>query len=166
MCPSYEGRRAVSTVEIAEFLFQSTPLIRGATAAQGAEALRREISIHAPHTRGDQERSDEQQHKQDFNPRPSYEGRPEDALRLACVHVISIHAPHTRGDKIHVGASRCYRISIHAPHTRGDDMLGVGPMGPELFQSTPLIRGATRCDLRLHVVVPISIHAPHTRGDV
>ena len=34
------------------------------------------------------------------------------------------------------------------------------------FQSTPLIRGATRCPrCRLANLLAISIHAPHTRSD-
>ena len=123
--------------------FQSTPLIRGATLFPTAIP---------PAT-------------QNFNPRPSYEGRlahrrgrrsssrfqstplirgatlPHRHVRL--VVAISIHAPHTRGDLVHsLGLEAYDLISIHAPHTRGD---------------VHQCYGLTDLD--------ISIHAPHTRGD-
>ena len=34
------------------------------------------------------------------------------------------------------------------------------------FQSTPLMRGATRAHERAQGVAVISIHAPHARGDI
>ncbi len=56
-----------------------------------------------------------------FNPRPSYEERPEQEL-CEMMDAISIHAPHTRSDlRRHVCQAR--RVG---------------------FQSTPLIRGATK----------------------
>ena len=42
-------------------------------------------------------------------------------------------------------AHRVNDISIHAPHTRGDLTLGQTDSPAQVFQSTPLIRGAT-CD--------------------
>ena len=55
-----------------------------------------------------------------FNPRPSYEERPEQEL-CEMMDAISIHAPHTRSDKTIVSILIISQgISIHAPHTRSD----------------------------------------------
>ena len=59
----------------ADCQFQSTPLIRGATRRFLPQVGQQEISIHAPHTRGD-----------------------ADVVRFDDGLQISIHAPHTRGD--------------------------------------------------------------------
>ena len=85
-------------------IFQSTPLIRGATCRVTLDAtLYCGISIHAPHTRSD--------------------------YIIGTDHVfpfISIHAPHTRSDLVHrADDSRIQKISIHAPHTRSDHALSV-----------------------------------------
>ena len=101
-------------------MFQSTPLMRGATGAHDDPHQPREVSIHAPHARGD------------FS-----------NFVAGCKTDVSIHAPHARGDIItpinvamtigfnprpscegrHLleGAGvRRVRVSIHAPHARGD----------------------------------------------
>ena len=187
--PSYEGRPVMGFLERAPSGFQSTPLIRGATlpsgrslmysifqstplirgATRGRAELHRDIriSIHAPHTRGDRAPGVLTQSRRHFNPRPSYEGRRSAARRL----------------------EGRVRISIHAPHTRGDPLTFFIIFAASLFQSTPLIRGATpprrtrpartgnfnprpsyegRPVERHHLgrAGDISIHAPHTRGDV
>ena len=123
--------------------FQSTLLMRGATALiQDFHALTI-ISIHAPHARSD------------FNLCDSY--------REFC---ISIHAPHARSDHLtngccesltafqstllmrgatnHQGAHTWHhRISIHAPHARSDSSTIPRTVAPVIFQSTLLMRGAT-----------------------
>ena len=79
---------------------------------------------------------------------------------------ISIHAPHTRSD-LAVFAGRWHLpISIHAPHTRSDAAAPISMAHRRKFQSTPLIRGATRAAARRHRIHSISIHAPHTRSDL
>ena len=133
--------------------FQSTPLIRGATTRPRlVTVLSMRISIHAPHTRSDKPdvkhiqkiprisihaphtRSDLFVHPEktqiikNFNPRPSYEER------------------HLRVERWHAGA----QISIHAPHTRSDTLREYRRQYYELFQSTPLIRGATCFHHRLN----------------
>ena len=125
------------------------------------------ISIHSPHTRGDQYKSTDTKrqyrfqstpltrgetvyalgnlrHAEHFNPLPSHEGRltRRDAERLA--RAISIHSPHTRGDADGLQEREGDGISIHSPHTRGD------------------LRRGERWRLRCG----ISIHSPHTRGDL
>ena len=85
-------------------VFQSTPLIRGATCyvsgivyehvisihaphtrgdmRSSARATSKMISIHAPHTRGDTTRTSRTRTTWHFNPRPSYEGRPQHIVQL------------------------------------------------------------------------------------
>ena len=98
-----------------------------------------EVSIHAPHARGDilwrliTNRNS-------FNSRPSCEGRQRRAGRGRAPDV-SIHAPHARGDTRAGGqASRlCFnsRPSCEGRPTV-EDLLG-----DIKFQFTPLMRGAT-----------------------
>ena len=78
--------------------FQSTPLMRGATCRRAIARVEHRISIHAPHARGDIVSCFNLSSSQDFNPRPSCEGRPTASMTLAM---------------------------------------------PLVFQSTPLMRGAT-----------------------
>ena len=75
--PSHEGRPCPYPACIVPNPFQSTPLIRGETIAQGKQAVFINISIHSPHTRGDG--------------CTRWQG-------AACP--ISIHSPHTRGDTL------------------------------------------------------------------
>ena len=106
---------------------------------------------------------------------------------LAHPPMISIHAPHARGDAHRLSRWRDIAISIHAPHARGDHVSRLIRRADAEFQSTPLMRGATRlpaCKLGRHadfnprpscegrhdeegqrLRVRISIHAPHARGD-
>ena len=51
--PSCEGRHAFYSANLSAESFQSTPLMRGETAANGWAHLRIVISIHSPLTRGD-----------------------------------------------------------------------------------------------------------------
>ena len=126
-----------------------------------------EISIHAPHARSD-------------------------VFFLFCFggyREISIHAPHARSDTHgwHEGL-HVHDISIHAPHARSDDSDKSMRSSGLLFQSTLLMRGATRYNLdevqmaivfqstllmrgatqlsdMLESIGYISIHAPHARSD-
>ena len=124
--------------------------MRGATAPDDAHALLLRISIHAPHARGDDfeysVRDDMRfqstplmrgatpgrcglpLHRDDFNPRPSCEGRPAASFR----------------------GSRSLAFQS-TPLMRGATQTFVVPADDGLFQSTPLMRGATsrhgRCSL-------------------
>ena len=85
-------------------------------------AEKRHISIHAPHARSDE----------GFG--ITFGNR-----------VISIHAPHARSDKKRNRVDdRGVTISIHAPHARSDDSGSMPNYNFEVFQSTLLMRGATR----------------------
>ena len=145
-------------------LFQSTPLIRGATRHQRADARRRQISIHAPHTRSDNvwasrhlqihisihaphTRSDlhpcaATSRTHDFNPRPSYEERPYIWLSMR---------------------AHSYFNPRPSYEERPAELWGISPT--TVFQSTPLIRGATAKPDSAPASKKISIHAPHTRSD-
>ena len=73
--PSYEERQFSLFATPPHFPFQSTPLLRGATSKTQIEYGDRIISIHAPLTRSDLERTVSGTSDQHFNPRPSYEER-------------------------------------------------------------------------------------------
>ncbi len=148
------------------FLFQSTLLIRGATLC---------CKCDAPAL-------------PDFNPRSSYEERPEETLDCIPNLLISIHAPHTRSD------APDYAVTDPDPKfqstllIRGATSSSISNLTPVFvfqstllirgatagsthlvshlrFQSTLLIRGATGTNLYRLVPDCISIHAPHTRSD-
>ena len=56
-------------------------------------------------------------------------------------------------------------ISIHAPHARSDDLRAELEPRRRKFQSTLLMRGATRGVIQHQIPPLISIHAPHARSD-
>ena len=79
---------------------------------------------------------------------------------------ISIHAPHARSDDDPSGILlESVIISIHAPHARSDAISPPAWKMNRIFQSTLLMRGATRYVQRVLPPLAISIHAPHARSD-
>ena len=162
---SCEERRLFPACLYVAYTFQSTLLMRGAT--QKAPARCR---------------------NHHFNPRSSCEERPHDVAILSQSDTISIHAPHARSDVRAVEhVIVLERISIHAPHARSDDrpcrqrwrLAHFNPrssceerLSPSSsstanisFQSTLLMRGATRHTAFVNLFKVISIHAPHARSD-
>ena len=146
--------------------FQSTLLMRGATCACSLRSLA----------------------VQNFNPRSSCEERLGFLQASGKSAHISIHAPHARSDVRRLARRSDHRqISIHAPHARSDDYRRSYFVAMLIFQSTLLMRGATRhcsrrpsrgryfnprssCEERHGCMVAkvarwISIHAPHARSD-
>ena len=120
---SCEERLNVYSKGIKDMIFQSTLLMRGATAwIISATSISSNfnprssceerphwrmllsdltlISIHAPHARSDE---------------------PDGYPNLIKVIFISIHAPHARSDLIANHSSKSANISIHAPHARSDN---------------------------------------------
>ena len=79
---------------------------------------------------------------------------------------ISIHAPHARSDLKELEQEGLNPISIHAPHARSDKVKLDEVLCKRLFQSTLLMRGATKELENFHYLVIISIHAPHARSDI
>ena len=164
--PSYEGRPMQTGTASRKRIFQSTPLIRGATRTLSTSSSPVLLFQSTPLIRGaTHPRPVVRQRLVDFNPRPSYEGRPQLSPLMETSISISIHAPHTRGDCTAVEIGLSTSISIHAPHTRGDRRCKMTSRVPfnfnprpsyegrhtkslhdriaVRFQSTPLIRGAT-----------------------
>ena len=124
-------------------LFQSTHLIRGATAVHGGPHDLIKISIHAPHSRCDWAKT----------------GQPGGSIQ------ISIHAPHSRCDAMpectamlryhfnprtsfevrlrHFSVMVCNKIFQSTHLIRGATEKSIGEGANKKFQSTHLIRGAT-----------------------
>jgi len=122
-----------------------------------------------------------------FNPRPSCEGRPLDAAGVAIHIAVSIRAPLARGDPCEESGDDVGDVSIRAPLARGDSrrsspMACHGSFNPRpscegrpqrepshgahrLFQSAPLLRGATAGRVVAHAGGDVSIRAPLARGD-
>ena len=77
--------------------FNPLPSCEGRPVLRRQIKLRRSISIHSPHARGD------------------------DTFEDAVAGVkISIHSPHARGDDFALVQAQILAISIHSPHARGD----------------------------------------------
>ena len=131
-----------------EAQFQSTPLIRGATVRilHALETLN--ISIHAPHTRGDGRILGLMEVPSGkFQSTPLIRGATVLAHLLLVGLRISIHAPHTRGD---LGErQRTFPLSHRVrdfnprPSYEGRPFETREERDEMVFQSTPLIRGAT-----------------------
>ena len=161
-------RGATATLLVAALAlakFQSTLLMRGATLRQHLRRQENHISIHAPHARSDR-----------------CGGDCIDMQRL-----ISIHAPHARSDLAAMQSCHPDWISIHAPHARSDvkgqgyhqlveyfnprssceerPLSGIVACFVVTFQSTLLMRGATAPYCTSNQACQISIHAPHARSD-
>ena len=124
------------------WIFQSTPLIRGATV--GISKVAFSDLYFNPRPSYEERLFLARLHRLPpyFNPRPSYEERRRRTDAGTLSESISIHAPHTRSDHRMPFSFHLPQISIHAPHTRSD--------------------GEGRTDLQAGL---ISIHAPHTRSD-
>ena len=122
--------------------FQSTPLMRGATRAHEQVHGLAHVSIHAPHARGDS--GDAQQ------------AEPE---------TVSIHAPHARGDHVESLRVAPREVSIHAPHARGDARGSSTRRQPRGFNPRPSCEGRHLVGDGAVVADGVSIHAPHARGD-
>ena len=101
--------------------FQSTPLTRGETRLNGALCADGRISIHSPHTRGDIQEFKQRITHSNFNPLPSYEGR-----------------PRRRGRRAPQGAFQS------TPLIRGETIAHSSGRSSRIFQSTPLTRGETK----------------------
>ncbi len=169
-------------------MFQSAPLLRGATDTNYLVLPTVEVSIRAPLARGDPVGPLASRHGLGFNPRPSCEGRPVTSTSSSSSAVFQ-SAPLLRGaTPCAACAGACHGVSIRAPLARGDPT-GVWEGTLNLaFQSAPLLRGATvariiragrmgrfnprpSCegrpmqDAKLIASAKVSIRAPLARGD-
>ena len=123
--------------------FQSTPLMRGATAGRGDQKPDEQISTRSPHARGDPRPLPASEDDYNFNPLPSHEGR----LWASTL---------TR---------RCGNFNP-LPSCEGRLVRGKARRTPDEFQSASLMRGETGHEGQRVVVQQISIHSSHTRGDM
>ena len=82
--------------------------------------------------------------RSDFNPRSSCEERRTHGRGRYWRDQISIHAPHARSDLRRDFPVAARHISIHAPHARSDFVSVKYSSNIKEFQSTLLMRGATR----------------------
>ena len=164
--PSYEERRGFCVFVVRrESYFNPRPSYEERLALKSPALIVTFISIHAPHTRSDMSFKTPSRSSVYFNPRPSYEER----LYQVAARMLS-HA-HFNPRPSYEERLAAFRYVVNAI----------------LFQSTPLIRGATGSadgydpkttdfnprpsyEERHHGLFPryrhgISIHAPHTRSD-
>ena len=117
---SREGRLGCLMMGGIRWMFQFTPLMRGATLATYLDATITEVSIHAPHARGDRFLYIPLLGRQGFNSRPSCEGRPcrkKNLPNWPWFQVTPLMRGATRKSKY---GKTAYGVSIHAPHARGD----------------------------------------------
>ena len=140
--------------------------MRGATRDANLAKSASEVSIHAPHARGDFTSTRSSSFQRCFNPRPSCEGR-QPAAREGGRRSMFQSTPLMRGATRHTLYNvPCVNVSIHAPHARGDMWISSLRSMARLFQSTPLMRGATASPGCRGTRCRVSIHAPHARGDL
>ena len=146
--------------------FQSTPLTRGETQRQADGSKRKHIiSIHSPHTRGDDHAADHAGHySRHFNPLPSHEGRPATAF-------IPSRRRNFNPLPSHEGRPSCFpaistRMNFNPlPSHEGRHGLASAAVWRLYFNPLPSHEGR---QLTLQVyshITLISIHSPHTRGD-
>ncbi len=124
--------------------FQSTLLMRGATVMRSGKLSARLFQSTLLMRGATQDCRRGSWAVRNFNPRSSCEERPN-FINLRCL---------------------LHKISIHAPHARSDGFCVCALFAGRVFQSTLLMRGATRCQYTsCSSVSHISIHAPHARSD-
>ena len=145
------AQMAVSTISS---IFQSTLLMRGATQPCHQCHHGYLISIHAPHARSDRHLGDRHNHLCHISIHAPHARSDSIAIQCTCcAGCISIHAPHARSDEeFPVKQWQQWAISIHAPHARSDRFSPQRGMHRVSFQSTLLMRGATLVVPQLVVV--------------
>ena len=122
--------------------FQSTPPVRGATLPRRDRTLVAVVSIHAPHAGSDCRPSLRCRHPSGFNPRPPCGERP--AARSAA------RSPAGFNPRPPCGERRSWRSL---------------PWPESWFQSTPPVRGATANFRLAGSLLHVSIHAPRAGSD-
>ena len=145
--PSCEGRPTCSTASTSTPYFNPLPSCEGRL-EEWIEIVKKKISIHSPHARGDRvlisiiirsilfqstplTRGEtftrrEKTHIRKFQSTPLTRGETLVNGALTLKFVISIHSPHARGDPIMHSISQLINISIHSPHARGDLLFKFG----------------------------------------
>ena len=124
-----------------DIAFQFTPLMRGATGICPRSRFFGDVSIHAPHARGDLKYSVSSVFNGRFNSRPSCEGRP--ALQMIENARVGFQfTPLMRGATMLLYGQRVGMVvSIHAPHARGDHKNETALLRGHGFNSRPSCEG-------------------------
>ena len=160
------GATSLMPVAVQPFGFQSTLLMRGATAQRLRQRLQAGISIHAPHARSDWGVSNTVNNLYEvFQSTLLMRGATWILGYYGYTKDISIHAPHARSDGTIF--ARLRPKSNFNPRSSCEERPGM-PMTRSVmgrFQSTLLMRGATRLLSSSCSSYRISIHAPHARSD-
>ncbi len=152
-------------------------------------SIKKHISIHSPHARGDVSSITSTLSSSDFNPLPSCEGRRRsgagglrradfnplpscEGRRLLCLHRvkllhISIHSPHARGDPRPCSCAQCPARHFNPlPSCEGRRLAAAMPTAtPYNFNPLPSCEGRQRHSALVAALEVISIHSPHARGD-
>ena len=167
--------------------FQSTLPARGATEIAYIDLSKGDISIHAPRTGSDTQKSAKCDSYANFNPRSPHGERLNVGAHRTQAVSISIHAPRTGSDADVLAAfsAHCY-FNPRSPHGERRahpagraDRRYFNPRSPHgerhaipsvtgeegIFQSTLPARGATVHHLHRVKRIVISIHAPRTGSD-
>ena len=152
--PHARSDATVADVAVYYKTFQSTLLMRGAT---GLNSQNRGKQCHFNPRSSCEERRASQRTTTSaryFNPRSSCEERRDERAREAKLLVISIHAPHARSDGCMSG---CWPGKHRFQSTllmRGATRLARQSCNISQFQSTLLMRGATSADECIWWIVP------------
>ncbi len=124
------------------------------------------VLIRAPLARGDVVARALLQDVGGFNPRPSCEGRRPRFGRRHTVIPVSIRAPLARGDPPPLLSMLFATRFNPRPSCEGRQACRNNGLHVKMFQSAPLLRGATFHFFGWLVVVGVSIRAPLARGDL
>ena len=141
--PSCEGRLQSVKVRNSGNTFQSTPLMRGATAVPCIRCRGTTCFNPRPSCEGRQAPSAFRRSSHRFNPRPSCEGRP---LMLSVLGPVFCFNP---------------RPSCEGRHSRPSHRARLA----RSFNPRPSCEGRRMLSVFRVLVVLVSIHAPHARGD-
>ena len=167
--------------------FQSTPPSREATCFAAPLVLHRQISIHAPLTGGDTNKTGHTIAHINFNPRPPHGRRPNlsylndtwqdfnprpltggdhTTFEVEKLHAFQSTPPSREATSLfNFDFSLTFYFNPRPPHGRRPKTLSKS-LHKKLFQSTPPSREATRKSGISPKSPNISIHAPLTGGDL
>ncbi len=161
--PSCEGRPHTHTQNMKNTMFQSAPLLRGATCANPTTGNWYRVSIRAPLARGDSRRHACLTNGRCFNPRPSCEGRLAETSDLSLFGGFQ-SAPLLRGATVdHGRLVGEWVVSIRAPLARGDAGCQNGGMKIVCFNPRPSCEGRRRMESAIFMVLVFQ-SAPLLRG--
>ena len=139
-----------------EYVFQSTPLIRGETFMVNLQRLHMFISIHSPHARGDPLRVHDVPSCR-FQSTPLSRGE-TGVARTAVKWKLFQSTPLSRREtRVGVLLDTAGIISIHSLHTRGDLTTQIWKNRRDISIRSPLTRGDS-ISLQKSIRIYVSLH--------